>query len=59
VTAPVSGLDSQEAAVISGAYLRSLAPKNAQVNEEPMLLVAPPAQGGGYGSTKLAPSVPK
>lgn len=56
----VSGLDPQEAAVISDAYLRRLAPKNAQVKEEPILLVAPPTQGGGYGAAaKLAPSVPK
>ena len=59
VTGPVSGLDSQEAAIISTSYLRSLAPKNAQQKEEPILLVSPPSQGGGYGGNmKLAPSVP-
>ena len=58
VATPVSGLDSQEAAIISASYLRSLAPKTVQPKEEPILLVAPPAQGGGYGMTKLAPSVP-
>ncbi len=58
VTGPVRGLDSQEAAIISSSYRRSLAPKTAQVKEEPILLVAPPSQqGGGYGM-KLAPSVP-
>ena len=58
ITGPVSGLDSQEAAIISASYLRSLAPKTVQPKEEPILLVAPPAQGVGYGMTKLAPSVP-
>ena len=58
VTGPVRGLDSQEASIISSSYRRSLAPKAAQVKEEPILLVAPPSQqGGGYGM-KLAPSVP-
>jgi len=59
VTGPVRGLDSQEAAIISSAYRRSLAPKAANVKEEePILLVAPPSQqAGGYGM-KLAPSVP-
>jgi hypothetical protein len=58
ITGPVSGLDSQEAAIISASYLRSLAPKTVQPKEEPIRLVAPPGQGGGYGMTKLAPSVP-
>lgn len=37
----VTGLDSQEAAIISDAYRRSLAPKGAAVEEEPVLFVAP------------------
>ena len=58
VTGPVSGLDSQEAAIISASYRRSLAPKDTQAKEEPILLVAPPSsQGVGFGM-KLAPSVP-
>ncbi|OFX23364.1 MAG: hypothetical protein A2V77_00705 [Anaeromyxobacter sp. RBG_16_69_14] len=60
VTGPVSGLDSQEAAIISLSYRRGLASKETQPREEQqsILLLAPPsAQGGGYGA-KLAPSVP-
>jgi hypothetical protein len=58
VTGPVRGLDSQEAAIVSSSYLRSLAPKAAEVKEEPMLLVAPPSQQGGSYGMRLAPSVP-
>ena len=51
-------LDTQEAGVISGTYLRSLAGKSAQGTEtEPVLYVAP-TQRQGAGSA-LAPSVPK
>jgi hypothetical protein len=58
IAGPVRGLDSQEAAIISSSYRRSLAPKAAEAKEEPILLVAPPSQQpGGYGM-KLAPSVP-
>ncbi len=58
-TGPVTGLDSQEAAIISASYRRSLAAKGAQPREEPqILLVAPPTPGAGYGGMKLAPSVP-
>ncbi len=58
IRGPVSGLDSQEAAIISETYRRGLAPKNVPVKEEPILIVAPPSRGaGGYGA--LAPSVPK
>jgi hypothetical protein len=56
---PVSGLDSQEAAIISGSYRKSIAPKDTQVKDQPVLIVAPPTQQGGYGMTTLAPSVPK
>jgi hypothetical protein len=60
ITGPVSGLDSQEAAIISLSYRRGLASKETQPKEEQqsILLLAPPsAQGGGYGA-RLAPSVP-
>jgi hypothetical protein len=41
---PVTGLDSQEAAIISETYRRSLAPKQRQGEalEEPLIYVAPP-----------------
>jgi hypothetical protein len=58
IAGPVRGLDSQEAAIISSSYLRSLAPKTGQVKEEPILLVAPPSQQAGGYNMKLAPSVP-
>ncbi len=52
----VTGLDSQEAAIIADGYRRSLAPKGAKVEEEPVILLAPqkPVQ-----RAPLAPSVPK
>jgi hypothetical protein len=57
IAGPVKGLDSQDAAIISSTYRRGLAPRNAQVKEEPMLLVAPPVQQ--RGAMPLAPSVPR
>jgi len=59
IAGPVAGLDSQEASLISGSYLKSLAPKDTQVKEQPVLIVAPPNPQSGYGMTTLAPSVPK
>ncbi len=52
----VTGLDSQEAAIIADGYRRSLAPKGAHVEEEPVIMLAPqkPVQ-----RAPLAPSVPK
>jgi hypothetical protein len=53
-----SGLDSQEASIISGSYFRSLAPKSANdVKDQPILLLAPPGANGGQPAV-LAPSVP-
>jgi hypothetical protein len=54
--AAVTGLDSQEAAIISDAYRSRLAPKGVKVEEEPIILVAPPTRERRY---PLAPSVPK
>jgi hypothetical protein len=57
--APVRlGLDSQEAAIVAESYRRSLMPEGSsqQGDEQPMIIVAPPAKGSGQ--TKLAPSVP-
>jgi hypothetical protein len=53
------GLDSEEAAIVAGAYRRSLAPKNARDEDqsEVLLLAAPPR--GGERQAPLAPSVPK
>ncbi len=52
----VTGLDSQEAAIVAEGYRRSLAPKGTRVEEQPVILVSPqkPAQ-----RAPLAPSVPK
>jgi hypothetical protein len=50
------GLDSQEAAIVSQTYRTSLAPKDAKPKDQPVLIVAPPSQGGAQ---KLAPSVPQ
>jgi len=60
VLGPVSGLDSQEASIISGSYRKSIAPKDSQAKEQPLLIVAPPSpQQGGYSGMTLPPSVPK
>lgn len=54
--APVAGLDSQESSIVSEGYRRSLAPKGAAVEEQPVVLAqpapAPPAR------TLPPPSVP-
>ncbi len=52
----VTGLDSQEAAIIADGYRRSLAPKGAQVEEQPVILLAPPKP---VQRAPLQPSVPK
>jgi hypothetical protein len=52
----VAGLDSQEAAIISDSYRTSLAPKGQNVEEQPVLIVAPPSR---ERPPALAPSVPK
>ena len=51
----VTGLDSQEAAIISEGYRSGLAPSGQKVKEQPVLLVAPPAR---ERPQPLAPSVP-
>lgn len=53
------GLDSQEAEIIADSYRRSLAPKDEKPNEEPIIIVPPPTQGGYQRAPALAPSVPK
>ena len=51
--AAVTGLDSQEAAIISDTYRASLAPKGVAVTEQPVLMIAPQRPAG-----RPAPSVP-
>ena len=53
----VTGLDSQEAAIISDSYRVRLAPKGAEVDEEPVLIVTP--QRRETRAAMPAPSVPK
>jgi hypothetical protein len=51
-----TGLDSQEARIVSTTYRQSLAPKETKPKEEPYIIVAPPTQ---QAMQPLAPSVPK
>ncbi|SRR6266568_2855333 len=53
---PSMKLDTQEAAVIAGTYVRGLSGKTGQREPEPVLLISPQQQGSGQ---QLAPSVPK
>jgi hypothetical protein len=50
------GLDSQEAAITSANYRFGLVPKGEQVQDQPLLYVAPPTRDR---PPPLAPSVPK
>lgn len=54
---PVSGLDSQEAAIVAQTYRRSLAGKAQQPKEQPILILGTPPETGGYNLPP--PSVPK
>jgi hypothetical protein len=51
----VSGLDSQEAAIISDGFRASLAPKGQKATEEPVILYSPQTRDR---LQPLAPSVP-
>jgi hypothetical protein len=53
----ISGLDSQEAAIIAGSYRKALAPKDSGGVAAPQLLMVSPNAGGG-ASAVVAPSVP-
>jgi hypothetical protein len=53
----ISGLDSQEAAIIAGSYRKALAPKDSGGGAAPQLLMVSPNAGGG-ASAVVAPSVP-
>jgi hypothetical protein len=53
---PVSGLDSQDAAIIAQTYHRSLAPRNTTPREQPILMVGPSSEPSAYVPP---PSVPR
>ena len=55
---PVTGLDSQEAAIISDGYRRSLASKGASPEDDSMVYVAPQTNGSNGRATLPPPSVP-
>jgi len=60
VSEPVSGLDSQEAAIVAQTYRRSLAPKGARTDAKPQVLILQEDEHGRMAQPKaLAPSVPK
>jgi len=60
VSQPVSGLDSQEAAIIAQTYRKSLAPKDAKTDDKPQVLLLQQDERGRMTLPKaLAPSVPK
>lgn len=56
--AAVSGLDPQEAAIISEGYRRRLAPKGQKVNEDPLIYLEQQS-GLERPPPPLAPSVPR
>ncbi len=56
---PVSGLDSQEATLISDKYRRSLGPKTAASSQQPQMLYVAPGVGSNQTSSLMPPpSVP-
>jgi hypothetical protein len=57
-TKSLSGLDSQEAAIIAGSYRKALAPKSDTAASPQLLMVAPNRGGGGGDAAMLPPSVP-
>lgn len=56
---PVTGLDSQEAAIISESYRRSLAPKGQSTDEEQSLIYMAPRLQGSQQKPLPPPSVPQ
>lgn len=54
---PPRGLDSQESSIVAETFRDGLAPKGAAPKDTPLVLVAPPVQGGA-AKRALAPSVP-
>ncbi|HEX4406838.1 MAG TPA: hypothetical protein VH560_18495 [Polyangia bacterium] len=55
---PISGLDSQEAAIIAGNYRKALSPKADVGPGGNQLLMVNPNRGGINDSAQLAPSAP-
>ncbi len=54
----ISGLDSQEAAIIAGNYRKALSPKAEAAPGSNQLLMVNPNRGGVNDSAQLAPSTP-
>jgi hypothetical protein len=54
----ISGLDSQEAAIIAGNYRRALSPKADTAASSSQMLMMNPNRGGVNDSAQLAPSIP-
>jgi len=54
----ISGLDSQEAAIVAGNYRRALSPKSDGAQGSNQLLMVNPNRGGVNDSAQLAPSIP-
>ncbi|HTA18903.1 MAG TPA: hypothetical protein VK989_06400 [Polyangia bacterium] len=54
----ISGLDSQEAAIIAGNYRKGLSPKAEGASGSNQLLTVSPNRGGMNDSAQLAPSMP-
>lgn len=59
ISEPVTGLDSQEAAIVAQTYRRSLAPKDARTDAKPQVLILEEDERGRARPKALAPSVPK
>jgi hypothetical protein len=54
----ISGLDSQEAAIIAGNYRKALSPKVEAGSGSNQMLMVNPNRGGVNDSAQLAPSIP-
>ncbi len=55
----VSGLDSEEAAIIAKSYRRSLDPKGQKMDQRPQVMLLQQDERGRTQANPLAPSVPK
>lgn len=54
----ISGLDSQEAAIIAGNYRKALSPKAEVAPNSNQMLMMNPNRAGVNDSAQLAPSIP-
>ncbi len=60
ISQPVSGLDSEEAAIIAKSYRRSLDPKGGKADgQQPQVMILQQDERGRTQAKTLAPSVPK